>query len=146
MANAARAIIIENGNLLVMHRNKHGDQYFTLVGGKVNDGETIEQGLVREVQEETGLQVTAAQLVFYEQHPAPHNEQYIYLCHVAPHADVKIQSTSEEALMNKLGFNTHTPYWIPMRAFANIAFRTPQLHDAIVQGLKKGFPHKAIRI
>jgi ADP-ribose pyrophosphatase YjhB (NUDIX family) len=146
MAKAARAIIIENGNMLVMHRNKQGNEYFTLVGGRVDESETIEQGLVREVMEETGMQVTAAQLVFYEHHREPYNEQYIYLCYVAPHADIEIQKTSEEALMNKLGFNTHTPYWIPVKAFSKIAFRTPNLHTAIIKGLEKGFPNKAIAI
>lgn len=146
MAKAARAIIIENGNILVMQRNKQGSQYFTLVGGRVDDNETIEQGLVREVQEETGLQVVAAQLVFYEGHPEPYNEQYIYLCQVAPHDEVKIQKTSEEAMMNKLGFNTHAPYWISVKAFDNLAFRTPQLQQAIVLGIAKGFPSQAIQI
>jgi len=146
MANAARAIIIENGNILLMHRSKLGSQYFTLVGGKVNDNETIEQGLVREVTEETGLEITTARLVFYEHHPAPYNEQYIYLCEVAPHNGAEIQKTSEEALMNKLGFNTHTLYWIPVKAFSHLSFRTPQLHAAIVKGLKKGFANDAVRI
>lgn len=146
MGKAARAIIIENGNILVMHRDKQGSQYFTLVGGKVNDNETIEQGLVREVYEETGMTVTAAQLVFYEPHPAPYNEQYIYFCEVAPHADVGIQKGSEEALLNRLGFNTHRLLWIPLKAFPQLAFRTPQLHQAIVDSLQKGFPSQPIQL
>jgi ADP-ribose pyrophosphatase YjhB (NUDIX family) len=146
MPKAARAIIIENGNILLMHRDKQGSQYFTLVGGRVDDNETIEQGLAREIQEETGLQVVASRLVFYEGHPEPYNEQYIYLCQVAPHDEVKIQSASEEAVMNKLGFNTHTLQWVSLKAFRNLAFRTPQLHRAIIHGIEKGFPGQAVRI
>lgn len=140
MGKAARAIIIENDNLLVMHRNKHGTQYYTLVGGKLSDGETPEQAVIREVKEETGLGVTKARLVFTEKHPEPYNDQFIFLCEVAPHDEVKIQSYSEEALMNRVGINTHTPLWVAAKHFSRLPFSTMQLQKAIVEALQKGFP------
>ena len=146
MRKAARAIIIENGNLLVMHRNKYGSQYYTLVGGRINDHETPEQGLVREIREETGLTVTAARLVYIEEHASPYNEQYIYLCDVAPHADVAIQEYSEEGMMNKYDMNTHQPHWVSARAFGNLPFRTPQLQEAIITAFKKGFPKDPVKL
>ncbi|HEX8763382.1 MAG TPA: NUDIX hydrolase, partial [Candidatus Saccharimonadales bacterium] len=92
MRQAVRAIIIENGYILVMKRNKYGSEYFTLVGGRLNEDETPEQGLVREIFEETGMTVTAAQLVYVENHAAPYNEQFIYLCEVAPHEPIAVQN------------------------------------------------------
>ncbi|MDB5181770.1 MAG: hypothetical protein JWP13_533 [Candidatus Saccharibacteria bacterium] len=129
-----------------MHRNKHGSQYFTLVGGRANDDETPEQTLAREVMEETGLKITKSQFVFYEEHPAPYNEQYIYLCEVSNAGEMAIQELSEEGRMNKLGANMHTPLWVEISAFARLPFRTPQLQDAIVQGFKKGFPAEPVRL
>ncbi len=146
MAKAARAIIIKGDQILVMHRNKYGNKYFTLVGGRVNDNESTEEGLIREVKEETGLDVTKAQLVFIEEHSAPFNEQYIYLCEVGPHETIAIQETSEEALMNKLELTTHDPLWVETRLFPNLPFRTIQLQEAIAQGLNKGFPSEPIKI
>lgn len=146
MANAARAIIIENGKVLVMFRNKSGSQYFTLVGGRVNDGESVEQGLVREVKEETGLDVTSHRLVFFEDHPEPYNKQYIFLCEIGPHADIDIQEASEEALLNRLGANIHKPVWAEAKALDKLAFRTPQLQQAIIHGLKKGFPSQPVKL
>jgi ADP-ribose pyrophosphatase YjhB (NUDIX family) len=146
MATAVRAIVLEDGNLLAMQRNKYGSTYFTLVGGRINDGETPEQGLVREVFEETGMTVTAARLVFIEEHVAPYNRQLIYLCEVAPHQGIAIQEASEEGEMNKYGANTHQPFWIPSRAFENLPFRTPLLHAAIANALKKGFPKTPMEV
>jgi ADP-ribose pyrophosphatase YjhB (NUDIX family) len=146
MSKAARAIIVDGNKLLVMYRNKHGSEYFTLVGGQVRDDETLEQGLVREIMEETGITVTAAQLVFVEKHPAPYNEQYIYFCQVAPHGDVKIQEYSEEGQMNKLDANIHEPKWVDVKSFDRIPFRTPQLQDAILKALKIGFPDNPIQL
>ncbi len=146
MAKAVRAIIIENGKLLVMYRNKQGSEYYTLVGGRINDQESMEQALVRELKEETGLTVTAASLVFTEEHEAPYNDQFIYYCEIAPHDDIAIQDDAEEKHMNHLGVNIHQPFWVPIKAFDRLPFRTPQLQHAIVEGLKKGFPQQPVKL
>jgi ADP-ribose pyrophosphatase YjhB (NUDIX family) len=142
MNTAARAIIIENNNLLVMQRNKQGMIYYTLVGGMVSENETPEQAVMREVQEETGLTVTNYRLVYTEKHPAPYNSQYIYLCEVAPHESIGLTLGSEEEKMNRHGINMHTPYWAPLRQFDKIQFRTPAVQKAILSAIKKGFPNE----
>jgi ADP-ribose pyrophosphatase YjhB (NUDIX family) len=146
MANAARAIIIKDGKILVMHRDKHGSQYYTLVGGRVNDGEALEETVKREVKEETGLEVTSSRLVFIEEHPSPYNNQYIFLCEVAPHDDIGLQSNSEEALMNRIGINLHTPQWMDLQHFEKLPFNTIQLQKAIVGALKNGFPEEPVKL
>jgi ADP-ribose pyrophosphatase YjhB (NUDIX family) len=146
MRKAARAIVINGDRMLVMHRNKYGNKYFTLVGGGVKDEETLEQGLIRELREETGLIVTNALPVFYEEHPAPHNEQYIYLCEVEAFDTVKVQEDSEEAYMNRFDANIHTPMWVHVGSFEGLEFRTPQLQIAITHALKKGFPKKPVKL
>ena len=147
MGKAVRAIIIEGDKILVMHRNKEGSQYFTLVGGRVNDGENFEDALIREVKEETGLIVIASQHVYTELHPEPYNEQYIYLCQIAPHNNaIAIQPDSEEALLNQFQTNLHTPMWSYAKSFGSLPFRTPQLQQAILLGMKKGFPNRPIKL
>ncbi len=146
MRKAARAIIIKDDKILVMRRDKQGSVYYTLVGGRLNEGEDVVKALAREVMEETGLQVTEARQVFYEKHPSPYNEQYIFICKVAPHDGIAIQDTSEEALLNKFGTNIHVPLWADISSFEKLPFRTPQLQNAIVMGLKKGFPKEPISI
>lgn len=140
MGVAARAIVIENGEILVMKRIKQGVEYYTLVGGRLNDTESPEQALIREVREETGLEVTKAQLVFTEKHPEPYNDQYIFLCEVAPHGEIAVQHTSEEALMNKIDINIHQPTWIKTSMFPRLPFSTMKLQKAISEALEKGFP------
>lgn len=146
MAKAARAIIIEDGKILVMYRNKSGREYYTLVGGRLNSDETPEQAMIREVKEETGLDVTNHKLVFVEEHPAPYNDQFIFLCEVAPHGPVAIQDSSEEALMNKIDINIHKPVWIDTKMFSKLPFSTMQLQKAIGESLKKGFPNEPIAL
>ena|SRR5581483_10339194 len=146
MSKAARAIITENNQILLMQREKEGQTYYTLVGGRVNSNESIEQAVVREVKEETGLDVIRASLVFIEEHPKPYNEQYTFLCEVAPHKDIGLHAASEEALLNRVGINIHTPVWIELRHFPSVPFRTVQLQESIIESFKSGFPTKAKKI
>ncbi len=51
---AARGIILDGIKILLLYTARYHD--YTLPGGGVDDGENIEEGLIRELQEETGAQ------------------------------------------------------------------------------------------
>ena len=57
---ALLALINENNEVLISLRRdkKKYDGYWEYPGGKVESGETIEQGLVREIKEELNLEIT----------------------------------------------------------------------------------------
>jgi mutator protein MutT len=58
------AIIIQNGKILLEKRkNDPGRGKWSIPGGLVELGESLEQTVIREVQEETGLVVDAPELV-----------------------------------------------------------------------------------
>jgi len=51
---AARAIVVRGKQILMLYTQRYHD--YSLPGGGVDAGEDIEQGLIRELQEETGAQ------------------------------------------------------------------------------------------
>jgi mutator protein MutT len=64
---AVRAFIQDDGKILILNRAP-GDAYgnlWCLPGGKVDFGQTAEEAIVREVLEETSLECTSAQFLFY---------------------------------------------------------------------------------
>ena len=52
----AYAVIVRDGDLLLTHWNESGRTGWTLPGGGLEDYETAEQAVVREVREETGYE------------------------------------------------------------------------------------------
>ena len=54
----AGVVLVENGKVALIERHRAGRHYYVFPGGGVDEGETTEQAAIREVEEETGLQVT----------------------------------------------------------------------------------------
>ena len=50
-------ILEEDGELLIIQQKMSDGRKWYLPGGQMEAGETIEQGIVREMREETGLHV-----------------------------------------------------------------------------------------
>lgn len=56
------AILIQNNALALMERHRKDRHYFTFPGGGVDAGETPEQAVVREAQEELGIEIKVIRL------------------------------------------------------------------------------------
>jgi 8-oxo-dGTP diphosphatase len=141
MRTAARAIIIKDDQLLVMDRNKFGTKYCALVGGGVDMGETIEQALVREIREETSLEISNPRLVIIEDAGDIFGTQYIYLCDYLS-GEVKLDPLSTEAQINEAGQNIYNPIWLPLKDLEAANLLPLQLKEAVIGFIKNGFPIK----
>lgn len=61
---AARALIIEEGRLLVMHYRDDNGEWCVTPGGGIAKGETLAEGLKREVFEEIGAPIRVGDVVY----------------------------------------------------------------------------------
>lgn len=61
--NAVYALLYNKDNNQVLMVNNKDNNSWTLPGGAVEDNETLEQAIIREVQEETGLLVKVGDIV-----------------------------------------------------------------------------------
>jgi 8-oxo-dGTP pyrophosphatase MutT (NUDIX family) len=69
MKIAARAIILHEGKvLLVQHK---GRDFYSLPGGKVDEGEDIQSALVREMEEELAVQAKIEKMLFVHEFQYP---------------------------------------------------------------------------
>lgn len=145
MRRACRAIIIRDDKLLVMHRNKFGTEYDTLPGGNVELGETLEQALFREVNEETQVTFDNPRLVIVEHAGDPYGDQYIFLCRYVA-GEPKLHPNSEEERINKLGKNLYDPRWISLTELADAPFLSPKLKRQMLDCVTQGWPSVPVEL
>lgn len=77
---ACAAVLHDDKILMVCHRTP-SRTYWTFPGGGVNEGEAFEQAAIREVKEETGLDVRGVRLLFEEDYE--YGTSYCYLAELA---------------------------------------------------------------
>jgi 8-oxo-dGTP diphosphatase len=63
MRTRAGIVLIEDNKVALIERHRAGLDYFVFPGGGVDEGETPEQGAIREAMEELGVQVAIKQKV-----------------------------------------------------------------------------------
>lgn len=110
---AARGIILDGEKILLLYTERYHD--FTLPGGGVDEGEEIERGLMRELQEETGAKNIRDIQAFglYEEyrpwhkpgHDIVHMESYCYRCTI----DEELGATGFESHEIENGMK---PVWV----------------------------------
>lgn len=74
------ALIIEDGYVLLAHRR--AIDWWNLPGGAIDPGETVAEGLRREVREETGLEIQVGQLVGVYSKPRKQEVVLAFRCQV----------------------------------------------------------------
>jgi ADP-ribose pyrophosphatase YjhB (NUDIX family) len=80
--NRVSAIIVKDNEILLIHRLRDGQEYWSIPGGGIEENEDIETALNREVLEETGLRVINFDLAFKvnENHTSGVRTNYFFRC------------------------------------------------------------------
>lgn len=105
----ATAVIIKDHQVLLIHR-KNENEYYVFPGGGVEKGETPEVALLRELKEETSLEVKIVKLLEHKLYEDG-TENYSYLCeHVS--GEPRLADNSPEREEMKKGFQYYNPIWV----------------------------------
>jgi ADP-ribose pyrophosphatase YjhB (NUDIX family) len=65
-------VLVASGRILVVRQRVSSRRMWSLPGGAVQEGETLEAALVREMREETGLEVAVGGLLYVCEMPEGH--------------------------------------------------------------------------
>ncbi|HYJ69362.1 MAG TPA: NUDIX domain-containing protein [Nocardioidaceae bacterium] len=118
MAPRAVAVVVDDGAVLVMHRLSDGAAYYTLPGGSVEDGESIEQACTRELHEETGLHGRIVGQVMTLDNRG-RTEHYVLM--TAERGELRV---GEPEASRTSATNRYCPMWVPLTELADVNLRT----------------------
>lgn len=132
----AVAILIKKDEVLLIHR-KNEKEYFVFPGGGVEERETIEQAVIRELMEETTIEVKINKLLYRHIYDND-TEQYFYLCDYIS-GKPKLGENSEEKVKMLEGKDFYKPLWIKIDELKNMLVYPLEIRDLLIEDFKNNF-------
>lgn len=128
---SCRALIVSDGKILLSHESETG--FYMSPGGSLEDGETSEECVVREVMEETGFQVKVVQ-------PFVTVNEYCYdILYISRYFICEITGKGEQSLTETEIFKGMVPKWVDindaLRIFGTYAQQTPDKESLYLREL-----------
>lgn len=132
----AVAILIKEDEVLLIHR-KNEKEYFVFPGGGVEEGETIEEAVIREMLEETTMEIKINKLLYHHIYDND-TEQYFYLCDYIS-GEPKLDENSEEKVKMLEGKEFYDPKLIKIKELKNMLVYPLEIRDLLIEDYKNGF-------
>ncbi|MCM0648904.1 NUDIX domain-containing protein [Clostridium swellfunianum] len=137
---SARGIVINNDRILLNEFG--GGEYYNIPGGGVEPGETVKQAVVREILEESGLNVTVGDLIYALEYE-PNNSNFVYgkkpqislvfRCFLNGDDNIKPPSVPDRDPDNSA--ITSESKWISISELENINY-VPHIHEQLMEYIK----------
>ena len=123
-------ILIEDNQILLVQQKLSDKRNWSLPGGRLERGETISQGLIREMKEETGLDVEIVRMLYLCDVEASSNT-ILHITFLLRRLSGEIELPTNEFDANPI----HDVKFVPIVELAQYGFS-----DKFIQVLESGFP------
>lgn len=127
----ATGILIENNSLLLVQQKLSNNKNWSLPGGRVEVGETLEQALIREMKEETGLDVEPIRMLYVCDVEASSNT-VLHITFLSKRTGGEITLPTNEFDENPI----HDVRFVPINELAQYGFS-----ETFIELIKNDFPN-----
>lgn len=130
-------IVVQDDKILLVKHRKGNRQYWVLPGGRLEYGETFFECAVREIKEETGLEVEVERFVFLSEAIAPDRMHHIVNIYIKAKVVGGIMKLGNEPVLAGVDF-------IPVADLERITLFPPigrVIADALPSGFQNGIEY-----
>lgn len=136
-------IIFMNGGIALMHRvgvlkRKDIQEYYTFPGGGLEEGETLEQGTIREIKEEFGIDVEVVKKLYELESKKFNQKEYFFLCE---YIGGKFGTGEGPEFSNNpkyIDSGKYLPEIIKKEDVKNIPLLPPEIKEKLVEDIENG--------
>lgn len=136
-------IIFINGGVALMHRTgvlkrKDYQEYYTFPGGGLEEGETPEEGTIREIKEEFGIDVKVIKKLYEMNSEKFKQKEIFYLCE---YVSGKFGTGDGPEFSNDpkyIGSGKYLPEIIKKDKIKNLLLLPTEIKEKFVEDLEKG--------
>jgi len=133
----AVGLLIKDGKILLIHRTREGKEFWVFPGGGKEDDETVEEAVVREIEEESNIKCEIEKLLYIHKYSNLNHTQYFYLCKYISGVP-KLGSFNEMQTM-KDEDQTYKPKWVNIDKLSKILLYPLKIRDWIIKDYRTEF-------
>ncbi len=138
----AGIIFIDEG-IALMHRvgvikRKDIQEYYTFPGGGLEEGETLEEGTIREIKEEFGIDVKVVKKLYELESKRFNQKEYFFLCEYVSGKFGTGQGPEFSNNPKYIDSGKYLPEIIKKEEIKNIPLLPPEIKDKLIMDLEKG--------
>jgi 8-oxo-dGTP diphosphatase len=138
MSNRAAILLLQDDKVALIERHRAGLHYFTFPGGHVENGETLENAVIRETEEELGLKVVIKKLLA----SMSWHEQWQYYYLVDAVGGTFGTGSGEEMIAPPLERGTYHPIWMPLTELLNQPVLPREMAELVARCAPDGWPEQ----
>ena len=136
-------IVPMNNGFVLMHRkhvvrNKDYQEYYTFPGGHLEEGETLQEGVIREIKEEFGIHVKVVKSLYELENDKLHMKEYFFLC---KYVDGEFGTGDGEEFSGNPEYKDsgeYIPEVVAKESISELTLLPLEIKEKFVQDLKEG--------
>ena len=136
-------IIFMNGGVALMHRvgvlkRKDIQEYYTFPGGGLEEGETLEEGTIREIKEEFGIEVEVVKKLYELKSEKFNQKEYFFLCEYIGGEFGTGEGPEFSNNPKYIDSGKYLPEIVKKEDVKNIPLLPPEIKEKLVEDIENG--------
>ena len=145
MRTRAGIVLIEDNKVALIERHRAGLDYFVFPGGGVDEGESSEQGAIREAMEELGIQVAIKQKAAEIHFGRTSNHIYFLVEKVSGEFGTGTGEEFTDANPEDPQEGIYVPIWMPLEELAQHHNIYPSdLTNLVIKSVREGWSKEPV--